>query len=127
MAEAWSKDGINANAIGPGFFPTELTAAVFQRPERAQRNAAQTCIGRNGALDDIDGPFLFLCSDASAMSPAGADGRRGVHRKMKALVYTGPETQAYREVPDPSPGKRCADQGGDTGHLRLRHACLSRP
>lgn len=27
MAEAWSREGITANAIGPGFFPTELTAA----------------------------------------------------------------------------------------------------
>ncbi|MEO1110859.1 MAG: SDR family oxidoreductase [Pseudomonadota bacterium] len=66
MAEAWSKDGINANAIGPGFFPTELTAAVFGDEDRAKRNAAQTCIGRNGALEDMDGPLLFLCSDASA-------------------------------------------------------------
>ena len=66
MAEAWSKDGINANAIGPGFFPTELTAPVFDDPARAAANAAQTCIGRNGTLDDIKGPILFLCSDASA-------------------------------------------------------------
>jgi gluconate 5-dehydrogenase len=65
MAEAWSRDGVNANAIGPGFFPTELTGPVFADPERAARNAAQTCIGRNGALSDIDGPLLFLCSDAS--------------------------------------------------------------
>ena len=66
MAEAWSADGINANAIGPGFFRTELTAAVFADPERAARNAAQTCIGRNGEPQDMDGPILFLCSDASA-------------------------------------------------------------
>lgn len=66
MAEAWSPHGINANAIGPGFFRTELTAAVFSDPERAARNAAQTCIGRNGELEDLDGPLLFLCSDASA-------------------------------------------------------------
>ena len=66
MAEAWSRDGITANAIGPGFFPTELTAAVFDDPDRAARNAAQTCIGRNGTLEDMDGPLLFLCSDASA-------------------------------------------------------------
>ena len=66
MAEAWSKDGINTNSIGPGFFRTELTEAVFADPDRATRNAAQTCIGRNGELEDIDGPLLFLCSDASA-------------------------------------------------------------
>jgi NAD(P)-dependent dehydrogenase (short-subunit alcohol dehydrogenase family) len=69
MAEAWSRDGITANAIGPGFFPTELTGPVFADPERAARNAAQTCIGRNGEPEDIDGPLLFLCSDASATSP----------------------------------------------------------
>ena len=65
MAEAWSPHGITANAIGPGFFPTELTQAVFDDPERAARNAAQTCIRRNGRVDDIDGPVLFLCSKAS--------------------------------------------------------------
>ena len=66
MAEAWSGFGINTNAIGPGFFPTELTGPVFADAERAARNAAQTCIGRNGDLSDIDGPLLFLCSQASA-------------------------------------------------------------
>lgn len=65
MAEAWSRDGITANAIGPGFFPTELTQAVFADPERAARNAAQTCMQRNGEMRDMDGPLLFLCSDAS--------------------------------------------------------------
>jgi NAD(P)-dependent dehydrogenase (short-subunit alcohol dehydrogenase family) len=66
MAEAWSGFGINTNAIGPGFFPTELTGPVFADAERAARNAVQTCIGRNGDLSDIDGPLLFLCSRASA-------------------------------------------------------------
>ena len=65
MAEAWSGQGITANAIGPGFFPTELTAAVFNDDARAARNAAQTCIGRNGCPEDMDGPILFLCSEAS--------------------------------------------------------------
>ena len=66
MAEAWSGFGINTNAIGPGFFPTELTGPVFADAGRAARNAVQTCIGRNGDLSDIDGPLLFLCSRASA-------------------------------------------------------------
>ena len=25
----------------------------------------QTCIGRNGEMEDLDGPLLFLCSEAS--------------------------------------------------------------
>lgn len=64
MAEAWSRDGITANALAPGFFPTELTSAVFNDAARAARNAAQTCMGRNGEPDDIIGPALFLCSEA---------------------------------------------------------------
>lgn len=66
MAEAWSPYGININAIGPGFFETDLTAPVFADKDRAARNAAQTCIGRNGEPEDLDGPLLFLCSNASA-------------------------------------------------------------
>lgn len=65
MAEAWSQFGITANGLAPGFFHTELTAAVFNDPERAARNASQTCIGRNGEPSDIDGPILFFASQAS--------------------------------------------------------------
>ena len=65
MAEAWSRDGVTANALAPGFFPTELTGPVFSDPQVSARNAAQTCIGRNGALEDLVGPALFLCSPAS--------------------------------------------------------------
>ena len=66
MAQAWSPHGITANAIGPGFFPTALTGPVFADADLAARHAAQTCIGRNGTLADIDGPLLFLCAEASA-------------------------------------------------------------
>ncbi|MBU4531338.1 MAG: SDR family oxidoreductase [Hoeflea sp.] len=66
MAEAWSRDGINANALAPGFFHTELTGPVFADPTVSGRHAAATCIGRNGEMGDIEGPLLFLASDASA-------------------------------------------------------------
>lgn len=66
MAEAWSKDGITANAIAPGFFPTELTAPVFGDPDKAAHNAAMTAIGRNGELSDLDGVTIFLSAPASA-------------------------------------------------------------
>ncbi|WNK00849.1 SDR family oxidoreductase [Thalassospiraceae bacterium LMO-JJ14] len=66
MAEAWSKDKINANAVAPGFFPTELTQAVFNNPQLVAHNAKMTAIGRNGELADLDGITVFLASPASA-------------------------------------------------------------
>jgi NAD(P)-dependent dehydrogenase (short-subunit alcohol dehydrogenase family) len=66
MAEAWSGHGITANALAPGFFRTELTGPVFNNPVLAERNAKQTCIGRNGEPSDLDGPLMFFCTDASA-------------------------------------------------------------
>lgn len=66
IAQEWSARGVTCNAIGPGFFPTPLTAAVFDDPGLAARHAAQTCAGRNGALADLHGATVFLCSEASA-------------------------------------------------------------
>ncbi len=66
MAEAWSPHGITCNALGPGFFPTPLTAAMFTDPERTAKGAAQTMIGRNGVLPDLYGATVFLASDAAA-------------------------------------------------------------
>jgi NAD(P)-dependent dehydrogenase (short-subunit alcohol dehydrogenase family) len=66
IAQEWGRHGITCNAIGPGFFPTALTASVFADEALANRHAEQTCIGRNGKLEDIDGLAVFLASDASA-------------------------------------------------------------
>lgn len=66
IAQEWSSCGITCNAIGPGFFPTPLTEPVFSDPDLANKNAAQTCIGRNGQLEDLYGCAVFLASDASA-------------------------------------------------------------
>ena len=65
MAEAWSADGILANAIAPGFFPTKLTAPVYGNPEILSHNARMTAIGRNGELEDLDGVTVFLAAPAS--------------------------------------------------------------
>lgn len=66
MAQAWSRFGITANAIQPGFFPTELTAPVFANPEVSSHHARMTAVGRNGELPDLDGATVFLASRASA-------------------------------------------------------------
>ena len=66
IAQEWSAKGVNCNAIGPGFFPTALTKPVFSNPTLSAQNAAQTCIGRNGKLEDLYGCTVFLASEASA-------------------------------------------------------------
>jgi gluconate 5-dehydrogenase len=66
IAQEWSAHGITCNAIGPGFFPTPLTAAVMADPVLSAKNAAQTCMGRNGELADIHGITVFFASEASA-------------------------------------------------------------
>jgi NAD(P)-dependent dehydrogenase (short-subunit alcohol dehydrogenase family) len=66
MAEAWSRQGVRANAIMPGFFPSELTRPVLDDPTLAARHAQASAIGRNGELADLDGATIFLASPASA-------------------------------------------------------------
>jgi len=66
IAREWSPRGITCNAIGPGFFPTPLTAPVFDNPQLSRQHAAQTCIGRNGEMNDLYGVTIFFASDASA-------------------------------------------------------------
>jgi len=66
IAQEWSRHGITCNAIGPGFFPTRLTSAVFGDADLARRHAEQTAIGRNGTLQDVYGIAVFLASEASA-------------------------------------------------------------
>jgi NAD(P)-dependent dehydrogenase (short-subunit alcohol dehydrogenase family) len=65
QAEALSEHGITANAIAPGFFPTELTAPVVQDSARWAKMAQSTFAKRNGELADLRGAAVFLASPAS--------------------------------------------------------------
>ena len=67
MAEAWSsgESGITCNAIGPGFFKTGLTSALYDQKQVIDALARQTIIGRNGELEDLKGITIFLASPAS--------------------------------------------------------------
>jgi NAD(P)-dependent dehydrogenase (short-subunit alcohol dehydrogenase family) len=65
LAAQWGERGVRVNALAPGYFPTELTgflaAPGFERSIREH-----TLLGRTPALDEIDGPLLFLASGASS-------------------------------------------------------------
>lgn len=65
QAEAWTRDGITANAIAPGFFPTALTEPVASDPARWARMAESTFAKRNGELADLRGTAVYLASRAS--------------------------------------------------------------
>jgi len=65
QAEALSRHGVTANAIAPGFFPTELTEPVVNDPERWRKMADSTFAGRNGELQDLRGTAVYLASRAS--------------------------------------------------------------
>lgn len=65
QAEAWSRHGVNTNAIAPGFFATPLTAPVANDPARWRKMSESTFIGRNGELEDLRGTAIFLASRAS--------------------------------------------------------------
>ena len=65
LAAQWGERGVRVNALAPGYFPTELTGHLvdvgFARSIREH-----TLLGRTPALQEIDGPLLFLATAASS-------------------------------------------------------------
>jgi NAD(P)-dependent dehydrogenase (short-subunit alcohol dehydrogenase family) len=65
LAAQWGERGVRVNALAPGYFPTELTGhladAGFARSIREH-----TLLARTPALEEIDGPLLFLATAASS-------------------------------------------------------------
>src|SRR5437773_3891044 len=57
--------GINVNAIGPGYFATELTAPLVADETFSAWVRGRTPAGRWGDVDDLVGGLLFLVSPAS--------------------------------------------------------------
>lgn len=57
--------GIQVNALGPGYFRTEMTEALVADEDFSAWVRGRTPAGRWGQVDDLVGPLLFLCSRAS--------------------------------------------------------------
>ena len=58
--------GICVNAIGPGYFETELTSALVADETFSAWVRARTPAGRWGQVEDLVGTLIYLASDASA-------------------------------------------------------------
>ncbi len=65
MSTEWGKYGITVNAIGPGYFITDITAPLAADPQFDAWVKSEVPLGRWGKLEDLTGAALFLASQAA--------------------------------------------------------------
>ncbi|MEG6521557.1 SDR family oxidoreductase [Desulfotomaculum sp. 1211_IL3151] len=66
MANEWAQYNITVNAIGPAYFPSELTEAVFADPSFQQVLDTYCPMKRAGREGELDGALVYFASDASS-------------------------------------------------------------
>ncbi len=66
MAVDWGRHGIRVNGIGPGYFETELNAALVADPAFSSWIAGRAPLGRWGKVDELVGAAVYLASDAAS-------------------------------------------------------------
>ncbi|MFQ8602024.1 MAG: glucose 1-dehydrogenase [Anaerovoracaceae bacterium] len=65
MANEWAEYGINVNAIGPGYYETEMTAPLFKDEKRRAELFSRIPQKKFGLPSDLAGAAVFLASEAS--------------------------------------------------------------
>ncbi|AVR45643.1 2-deoxy-D-gluconate 3-dehydrogenase [Christiangramia fulva] len=65
FANEWAANGVQINAIAPGYIATDNTQALRDNEERSEAILARIPAGRWGEPEDFKGPVIFLASKAS--------------------------------------------------------------
>jgi NAD(P)-dependent dehydrogenase (short-subunit alcohol dehydrogenase family) len=65
LAAQWAGRGVRVNALSPSFFPSNTTGWLAD-PDQVAWISQRAPIGRPPRPDELDGPLLFLASDASS-------------------------------------------------------------
>jgi gluconate 5-dehydrogenase len=65
MCAEWAGRGIQANALAPGYFATDLNRALVDDPAFSDWLCKRTPAGRWGRVDELCGAAVFLASSAS--------------------------------------------------------------
>jgi gluconate 5-dehydrogenase len=66
LAAEWGPMNVQVNAIGPGYFRTELNAALVADAEFSAWVGKRTPAGRWGEVEELIGAAVFLASDAAS-------------------------------------------------------------
>jgi gluconate 5-dehydrogenase len=66
LAVHWAPHNILVNAIGPAYFPSEMTEAFLALPEMRREIERRTPLGRIGRPEELKGAVVFFASDASS-------------------------------------------------------------
>jgi 2-dehydro-3-deoxy-D-gluconate 5-dehydrogenase len=65
LANEWSSQGVNVNAIAPGYMATEMNIPLMEDPARNKLIMDRVPAGRWGLPEDLVGALIFLASPAS--------------------------------------------------------------
>jgi gluconate 5-dehydrogenase len=66
LAAEWAKYNITVNAVGPAYFPSEMTGAILSDPAFDNVVKAYCPMGRVGKPEELDGAVIYFASDASS-------------------------------------------------------------
>ena len=65
LSNEWASQGINVNAIAPGYFETDATEALRKDRKRYKELSERIPVGHWGVPEDLKGTILYLASKAS--------------------------------------------------------------
>ncbi len=66
LAIDWAPAGVRVNCIAPGYFESDLTAAMIENAALSRRLLGQTPMGRFGRGEDLVGAVVYLASPAAS-------------------------------------------------------------
>jgi gluconate 5-dehydrogenase len=66
LATEWGRHGIRVNGIGPGYFATDMNAALVADAKFSGWVESRTPLGRWGRVEELVGAVVFLSSDAAS-------------------------------------------------------------